>query len=153
MFGKVMSVPDELIIEYLVHCTRVPMEEVNAWETKIKAGENPRDAKVFLGQSLVSLYHGEEEGVKAVEYFVSTFSKGEIPQDVLEIKIHDSISLTECVLSSGYATSNSDARRKIEQGGVSIDGEKLLDPNFVITTELNEKVLKVGKKDFVKIVF
>ncbi len=82
MFGKIMSVPDELIVEYLVHCTRVPMNEVKAWEAKIQAGENPRDAKVFLGQSLVELYHGKAEAEKAVEYFVKTFSKGEIPSDV-----------------------------------------------------------------------
>ncbi|MCW1888622.1 MAG: tyrosine--tRNA ligase [Candidatus Moranbacteria bacterium] len=153
MFGKIMSVPDELIVEYLVHCTRVPMEEVHVWESKIKAGENPRDAKVFLGQSLVELYHGKEEAEKAVEYFVKTFSKGEIPEDVATKQVVENQTLVDFIVSADLAESKSDARRKIEQGGVSIDGEKLTDPYLVLEKSLDTKVLKVGKKDFVKIVF
>ena len=153
MFGKAMSVPDELIVEYLVHCTRVPLEQVKAWEEKLAAGENPRDAKVFLAQSLVALYHGAEAGTEAVKYFVNTFSKGEVPTDVAIHQVEGEQSLVDVIVSVGFAESKSDARRKIEQGGVSIDGEKLLDPNLVLTDKLNEKVLKVGKKDFVKIIF
>jgi tyrosyl-tRNA synthetase len=153
MFGKVMSVPDELIIEYLIHCTRVPMAEVEAWEEKLKAGENPRDAKVFLAQALVTLYHGESAGAEAVAYFVNTFSKGEVPADVVSHSVAEGQALLEVIVAAGLAESKSDARRKIEQGGVSIDGEKLLDPNQALTAELHEKVLKVGKKDFVRLVF
>jgi tyrosyl-tRNA synthetase len=153
MFGKIMSVPDELIVEYLVHCTRVPMNEVKAWEAKIQAGENPRDAKVFLGQSLVELYHGKEEAEKAVEYFVKTFSKGEIPSDVATKQVAENQTLVDFIVSAGFAESKSDARRKIEQGGVSIDGEKLTDPLMILGSALDTKVLKVGKKDFVRIVF
>ena len=153
MFGKVMSVPDELIVDYLVHCTRVPMNEVKAWEAKIQAGENPRDAKVFLGQSLVELYYGKEESTKAVEYFVKTFSKGEIPSDVATKQVTENQTLVDFIVSAGLAESKSDARRKIEQGGVSIDGEKLIDPLMILGSALDTKVLKVGKKDFVRIVF
>ncbi len=154
MFGKVMSVPDELIVDYLVHCTRVPMEEVRAWEAKIKAGENPRDAKVFLGQSLVELYHGKEEAEKAVEYFVKTFSKGEIPEDVAMCHVADKQNIVDVITSLGLAESRSDARRKIEQGGVSIEGEKIMDSTFDLDANIhNQKVLKVGKKDFVRLVF
>ena len=153
MFGKVMSVPDELIVDYLVHCTRVPMNEVKAWEAKIQAGENPRDAKVFLGQSLVELYHGKDEAEKAVEYFVKTFSKGEIPSDVDKKQVTENQTLVDFIVSAGLAESKSDARRKIEQGGVSIDGEKLIDPFMILESTLDTKVLKVGKKDFIRIVF
>ena len=153
MFGKVMSVPDELIVEYLVHCTRVSMEQVKAWEEKIKAGENPRDAKVFLAQSLVALYHGEDEAKKSVEYFVNTFSKGEVPSDVASYQVEDGQTLVDIIVATSLAESKSDARRKIEQGGVTIDGQKLTDPNFTLNDALNGKTLKVGKKDFVKLVF
>ncbi len=153
MFGKTMSVPDDLIIEYLVHCTRVPMEEVAEWEAKIKTGENPRDAKVFLAKSLVALYHGDEEAEKAVEYFINTFSKGEIPEDIQEVAVQEGLGIIELLVNQQLAASNSDARRKIEQGGVSLDGEKISDANFAFLPEHANKVLKVGKKDFVKIVF
>ncbi len=153
MFGKSMSVPDELIIEYLVHCTRVPMEEVKSWEEKLKSGENPRDAKVFLAQSLVELYHGKDEAEKAVEYFVKTFSKGEIPEDVREVSVKEGLGIVEFLVTEELATSNSDARRKIEQGGVSLDGQKITDSNFSFLIDHTGKILKVGKKDFVKIIF
>ena len=153
MFGKVMSVPDDLIIEYLVHCTRVPLVEVNVWEAKIKAGENPRDAKVFLAQSLVALYHGVEAGEQAVEYFVNTFSKGQIPEEVRAFKLKERTGIIQFLVMTELAGSNSDARRKIEQGGVSIDGIKILDDVFLLAEEHSGKVLKVGKKDFVRIVF
>lgn len=153
MFGKVMSVPDELIVEYLVHCTRVSMEQVKAWEEKIKAGENPRDAKVFLAQSLVALYHGEDEAKKSVEYFVNTFSKGEVPSDVASYQVEDGQTLVDIIVATSLAESKSDARRKIEQGGVTIDGQKLTDPNLTLNDALNGKILKVGKKDFVRLVF
>lgn len=153
MFGKTMSVPDDLITEYLVHCTRVPMEEVGAWETKIKSGENPRDAKVFLAQSLVELYHGKEEADKAVEYFVKTFSKGEVPEDVKEVRTSLGESLLELLVRCELAQSKGDARRKIEQGGVGLDGEKIVDINFSFLPDHAGKVLKVGKKDFVRITF
>lgn len=162
MFGKVMSVPDELIIEYLIHCTRVPMEEVKVWEEKLAAGENPRDAKVFLGQSLVELYHGKDEAEKAVEYFVRTISKGLAPDEVREVKVmwEDALDGYENVAAflvrNGLATSKSDANRKIEQGGVNevtLDGEKIPVGARMFSKEDEGKILKVGKKDFVKIVF
>lgn len=154
MFGKVMSVPDELIAEYLVHCTRVSMEEVNVWKEKLAAGENPRDAKVFLAQSLVSLYHGEDEGAKAVEYFINTFSKGLVPDEVREVAMNAPESLSFLIARiSLVSMSHSEAKRLIEQGGISVDGEKLLDPLLSVDQGFDGKVLKIGKKDFAKIVF
>jgi len=154
MFGKVMSVPDELIVEYLIHCTRVPLEQVRAWEEKLSSGENPRDAKVFLAQSLVTLYHGEDEGAKAVEYFVNTFSKGLIPEEVREVAMNVPESLSFLIARiSLVPMSHSEAKRLIEQGGISIDGEKLLDPSLNVDQEFDGKIFKIGKKDFAKIVF
>lgn len=151
MFGKTMSIPDELIIDYLVHCTRVPMAEVAAWESQLKDGANPRDAKVFLAKALVSMYHGGEAGADAESYFVNTFSKGEIPTDIPEHAAEKGQALVDFLVAAGVAESKSDARRKIEQGGVSMNNEKITDPAALMSEVHAGQVLKVGKKDFVKV--
>lgn len=154
MFGKVMSMGDELIVKYLVHCTRVPMEEVSEIEKQMENGSlNPRDAKLRLAGEIVTIYHGEEAAREAREFFINTFSKKEIPTDIAEFKVEGEMRLAEFVFKSGNATSMSDARRKIEQGGVSVDDEKFTDPQMAVTGELDGKVMKVGKMGFVKIIF
>lgn len=155
MFGKVMSIPDDLITKYLIHCTRVPMEKVREIEESMKSEKlNPRDAKLELATEIVRIYHGEEKAKEAQKYFVDTFSKGEIPKDIAEIKVEgESIKLTEFLMKAGQAKSISDARRKIEQGGVETEGEKITDWNIVLDKKYDEKVFKVGKFGFVKIKF
>ncbi len=149
MFGKVMSIPDELIGSYFVHCTRVVMADVE----EIMKAENPRDAKVRLAREIVTLYHGADAAAKAEEYFVNTFSKKEIPEDIAELRIGDGTGIIDVIMSAGFAETRSDARRKIEQGGVELGGERITDWNFSISSDRSGKVLKVGKKDFVRIVF
>lgn len=149
MLGKVMSIPDELIESYFVHCTRVPMEEV---ESLLKV-ENPRDAKLRLGREIVKIYHDEESAREAEAYFVSTFSKREAPQDIREVKLTSEMSLLDFLVQEGFATSRGDARRKIEQGGVEIDGVKVLDRDFTLTNMGKPSIIKCGKKDFAQVVF
>lgn len=149
MLGKVMSIPDELIESYFVHCTRVPMEEV---ESLLKV-ENPRDAKLRLGREIVKTYHDEESAREAEAYFVSTFSKREAPQDIREVKLTSEMSLLDFLVKEGFATSRGDARRKIEQGGVEIDGVKVLDRDFTLTNMGKPSIIKCGKKDFAQVVF
>lgn len=153
MFGKVMSIPDELIMEYFVHCTRVPMEEVGRIAEEIVTGGNPRDAKVRLGKEIVAIYHGAEAATQAEQYFIETFSKGVTPEDVRPSQSPPELTVTEFMVAEGLASSKSDARRKIEQGGVSVENEKITDVNAIIGDHFDGKVMKVGKKDFVKIVF
>ncbi len=152
MFGKVMSIPDELLLSYFTHCTRVPLSEVEKIMSGIQTGANPRDAKVRLAKEIVTLYHGAEEAEKAEQYFVETFSKKHIPQDVREIKVAENIKVVDVMAESDLAKNKSDARRKIEQGGVSLGDEKISDGARIFTKSDNGKVLKVGKKDFVRIV-
>lgn len=147
MFGKVMSIPDELIETYFIHCTRVPLEQVQTF----MQSPNPRDAKIALAKSLVTLYHGEAEAQAAEAYFVNTFSKGEIPEEVEELSTVAEETVVDALVAGNLATSKSDARRKIEQGGVSIDGEKITDIEAQISSEQSDKILKVGKKDFRKL--
>lgn len=155
MFGKVMSIPDELIETYFVHCTRVPMEGVK----RITALPNPRDAKLRLAEAIVKLYHGEAEAKQAVEYFVATFSKGQLPENIPEQKVRWSDELNahenilDYIIGAGLAASRGEARRKIEQGGVYIDGVRTVEVRILNPDADNGKVLQVGKKDFVRIVF
>ncbi len=158
MFGKVMSVPDSLITDYFVHCTRVPMAEIGKMAEEMVTGGNPRDAKVRLAKEIVRIYHGDALADQAEQYFIETFSKGHIPTDIREHKaewcepLNSYQNLQDYIVSAGLATSRSDARRKIEQGGIYIDGVRTIDAR-ILTKDDEGKVVQVGKKDFVKIVF
>jgi len=149
MFGKIMSVPDELLESYFVHTTRVPMEEIRT----LMEFDNPRDAKLRLGREIVAIYHGEERARAAEEYFVSIFSKREIPEDVRESHLSAEVSLLDFLVREGFASSRAEARRKVEQGGVELDGEKILDRDLVLTRKEKPVIIKCGKKDIVRVVF
>ncbi len=153
MFGKIMSIPDELIMEYFVHCTRVPMTEVEKMAADIINGGNPRDAKLRLAKEIVTLYHGADAADKEEQYFIETFSKKHVPENMPEAILEEPIALVDLIVKNSLASSKGDARRKIEQGGVELDGEKVTDGQFVVNKDHDGNVLKVGKKDFVRIVF
>ncbi len=157
MFGKVMSVPDNLITDYFVHCTRIPMTEIAKMAEDMVTGGNPRDAKVRLAKEIVQLYHGEAEAIQAEQYFIETFSKGVTPQNVREVLLEPALegyeNIESFIARIGLATSKSDARRKIQQGGVNLGDERIVVGSRMFTKEDNGKVMKVGKKDFVKVVF
>lgn len=146
-FGKVMSAPDNLIVSYFIHCTRVPMEEIKKMEKELKGGANPRDAKMQLAYEIVKMYHGEKEAQKAQENFISQFSKKEIPEEIKEVKVK-SKNILDILVETGLCASKGDARRNVEQGGVSVDGEMVKDFNFEVASGA---VIKKGKRNFVKI--
>lgn len=154
MFGKVMSIPDELIIKYLIHCTRISMDEITQREKEMKDGANPRDIKLKLAKEIVRIYHGEKEAEKTEEYFVNTFSKKETPDEIREVRIEKGeVGLLDFLVLAETAKSKGDARRKIEQGGVEINGEKITDWKTVLSKKDSGAVVKVGKIHFVKIKF
>jgi len=151
MFGKVMSIPDDLIMDYFVHCTRVPMSEIAKMAEDIVTGGNPRDAKARLAKEIVALYHGEEAAEKAEAYFVETFSEKKTPKHVEAYEAHENV--LDFMVSAKLASSKSEARRLIQQNGVSIDGEKVVVGELILSKELHDgKIMKVGHR-FVKIVF
>lgn len=153
-FGQVMAQSDEMTKVLLVNCTLLPLPEID----EIMTAENPRDAKLRLAKEIVTIYHGTEEAEKAQQYFIDTFSKKQIPTEIKEQKVEwcdplDSYqNLIDFIVSAGLATSRSDARRKMEQGGLYIDGVRTIESR-ILTPDDNGKVVQVGKKDFVKIVF
>ena len=150
MFGQVMAWSDGLIVPGFELCTNISMEELKEIDPK----KNPRDAKLKLAYEITKINHGEEKAEIAQEYFINTFSKKEMPKEVAEFIIENELmKIAELLVKSGNATSLSDARRKIEQGGVSIEDKKITDPQTLITKEFSGSVIKVGKFGFVKIIF
>lgn len=149
MYGKVMSLRDELIVAYFIRATRVPLEEIKEIERTLAQGINPRDTKMQLARTLVALYHGEQKAGDAEENFVSTFQKGAVPTDILEVSAADGALLVEVVTSAGLAKSKTEWRTLVDGGAVSwMEGdEKVSDPS----EKVHSGVLKVGKRRFLKI--
>ena len=153
MYGKSMSYPDSAILSGLELLTEVSMEEIKKIDEEIKNGANPMTFKKLMAFEIVRLIKGEKEAKKAEEYFENTFSKKEVPEDISEAKAQENMKLIDFLVSAKVASSNSDARRKIEQGGVEISGNKIEDWKTILNKEYDGKVMRVGKKDFVKIKF
>jgi len=146
-FGKIMSIPDDLIFQYLKVYTDLDSEKIKELESKVKKGDNPRDAKVVLAYEVVKKYHGEDDAEKEKNNFTDVFSKGGVPDKMPEYKLKSKETVIDVLLNSKLVASKSDARRAIEQGGVSIDGEKVTNINAVATPG----ILKKGKRHFIKI--
>lgn len=157
IFGKVMSISDELMFKYYEMVTDIPMEEVKTLEEGMKDGSiHPRDIKVRLGKEICAQFYDKETAEKAEMEFNKIFVKKDIPDDMPEYKIQDEdlvdgkIWIVKLLTLTQMAKSNGEARRLIKGGGVSFDGEKITDDEFELTTPFNG-VLKVGKRRFVKI--
>ena len=149
MYGKVMSIPDDLIMDYFKLCTDVETEALKIIEDEAK--ENPRDTKAKLAKLIVEMYHSEEEADKAAVEFDRIFKNHEKPTEMPVKKIEkneyraDEL-LVECELSS----SKSEARRLIEQNAVEIEGEKITEPEKMVEIK-DQMIIQVGKRRFVKI--
>lgn len=157
MFGKLMSIPDEVMPSYYELCTDMPLDEIEGIKTDLAAGKvHPMDVKKRLAREIVSIYHSPEAGAEAQAEFERVFSSREVPQDMPEITIapseleDGSIRLTKLLTLTEMAPSGSEARRLIQSGAVSVDGEKLTDVMGSIAPK-NGQVLKVGKLKFAKL--
>ena len=151
MFGKVMSLRDELIVKYFINATRVPLSKADEAEASLGRGENPRDVKLQLAEEIVSMYYGKDEAKRAREAFLSTFQKKEIPEGIEEIKGEGK--LGELLKAKEIVSSMTDWRRLVEEGAVKrlIEGgeeEKITDDTILATPG----VYKIGKRRFVKII-
>ncbi len=149
MFGKVMSWTDGMILSGFELCTKVPVQEIKEIEKELASGVNPRDLKVKLAGEIVKTFLGEEAAKKGEEYFVHTFSKKEVPDEIPEIvpSVYDVITvLTE----SKICKSKSEARQNIDQGGVKINEVKVEAKNYTVPVKSGDVVQK-GSRFFVKI--
>ncbi|MCI6275813.1 MAG: tyrosine--tRNA ligase [Clostridium sp.] len=150
MYEKVMKVPDNLIIKYFNLATDLHPDVVAEIEKSLKDGSvNPRDIKMRLAREIVALYHDEAEVQSAEEAFKNIFQKNLIPEDLKEISISENSSLISAMVSSGFVPSNSEAKRLVKQGGVKINGEKVSDINFELSSD---DVVQIGKAKFFKAV-
>ena len=150
MFGGIMSWSDELIPVGFELLTAVPMQEVEKIKNDMHGGSNPRDAKIRLAKEIVKSFYDENSAESAEKYFVNTFSKGETPVDIQEIKLETGESLMSKLVAENIVSSGSEWRRLVESGAVKKeDGTKIEDINF---TPAETTVLKIGKMKFVKII-
>jgi tyrosyl-tRNA synthetase len=145
IFGKTMSIPDNLIYKYFKFCTSISEEELKKIKRELEDKKtNPRNLKVKLAYELVKKYYDEHSAINARNEFELIFVKKEIPDDIPEYK------LVNIMKDSGLSDSTSEAVRLIKQGGVSIDGEKISDKDLVISDD-KDFILKVGKRKFLKV--
>ena len=157
IFGKTMSIPDSLLPNYLRLCTDFSREERDADIAAFERGEgNPVHLKRKLARHLVDLYCGSGEGQKAEAAFDQVFVKRDLPDDMPEAEFSlggDPVWIVGLMREKGLAKSAGEARRLISQGAVSLDGEKVESPDMEISLDrVGEKVLKVGKRRFFKII-
>ncbi|MCS7202219.1 MAG: tyrosine--tRNA ligase [Dictyoglomus sp.] len=153
MYGKIMSIPDELLIRYFQLATDLPKNEIERIEKGLKNGTiHPRDAKARLAREIVRIYHGEEKSIEAEEEFNRVFRQKGLPEEIEEYILDEKkIWIVKLLNVIGAVKSNSEARRLISQGAVEIDGERILDSNLELTIE-RPIVLRVGKHFFKKVI-
>jgi tyrosyl-tRNA synthetase len=154
MYGKLMSISDDLMWRYYELLSDISPEELEKKRSLVESGEyHPKRAKMDLAFEIVARFHGIESARRAEEEFERVFSKREVPAEMayFEFKVEGGMKLVRILTESGLAKSNSEAKRLIEQGGVKIDGEKIVDVDFVIPSDGRERVIKVGKKSFIRI--
>jgi tyrosyl-tRNA synthetase len=158
MFGKLMSVSDDLMWKYWLLLTDRSAEEIDEYRQQVGDGEvHPMDAKKALATAIVTEFHSLEAAEGARAEFERVFSSGQLPQDIPQVTVGatgDAMLLSKVVVESGLAASNSEARRLIQQGGVKVDGDAQRDIKAeIVTTGDKEILLQVGKRRFAKVKF
>jgi tyrosyl-tRNA synthetase len=154
MFGKIMSISDELMWRYFELLSFRPMDEIEQWKADVDAGENPRDIKFKLAEELIERFHNEAAATQARENFIARFQKGAIPDDIDEVVLdsgeHEGFPIAILLREAKLVSSTSDAYRMIKQGAVKIDSEKVIERNRLIPIGF-EGVVQVGKRRFAKV--
>ena len=153
MFGKIMSISDELMWRYFELLSFRPEVEIEQWRIECRSGANPRNYKVSLGQEIVARFHGQQAAKQALESFEARFQRGALPDDMEEIQIKvdgNGLAVANVLKMAGLVESTSEAMRLVKQGAVKIEGEKLEDPKAIITAPAKH-VYQVGKRKFARI--
>ncbi|MFL2714813.1 MAG: tyrosine--tRNA ligase [Gammaproteobacteria bacterium] len=153
MFGKIMSISDDLMWRWFELLSFLPEEEILNLKTEMKEGRNPRDIKFILAEELVDRFHDEGDGKKCRENFLNRFQKGKMPEDIETIEIdieNDSIPLVNLLKDTNMISSVSDGNRLIKQGGIKINQEKVVDMKLEISKG-SVNIYQVGKRKFLKI--
>ena len=153
MFGKIMSISDELMWRWFELLSLIPENEISILKKEVDNGANPRDIKFILAEELVDRFHEKGEGSNCKQKFLERFQKGAMPSDIKEVDIdieNETILLTNLLKTVEMTSSTSEAMRLIKQGGVKIDSEKVSDTKLEIKKG-SEAVYQVGKRKFLHI--
>lgn len=152
MFGKLMSIPDNLITRYYTLLTDVSEDELKEIETQLKSGVNPRDIKLKLAYTITEEYCGKDGAEFGKNEFINVVSNRGIPQDIQEVKIKEGENILDLLVELNFVQSKGEAKRLIQGGGVKIDGEKISDISYSINFEKESLILQSGKRNFAKLV-
>ncbi|MCK5395483.1 MAG: tyrosine--tRNA ligase [Gammaproteobacteria bacterium] len=153
MFGKIMSISDDLMWRYFELLSFRPMSEIASFKQEMEDGKNPRDIKFLLAEEIIARFHSEADATAAREGFIAQFAKNKIPDDIPEFSFDASVDgypIANLLKDAGLCGSTSDAMRMIQQGAAKIDGEKVADKSVKIMKG-TEGVFQVGKRKFAKI--
>jgi tyrosyl-tRNA synthetase len=153
MFGKIMSISDELMWRYFELLSFRPMSEILQWKKATEEGANPRDYKVSLAQEIITRFHDAAAASKALESFEARFVRGAMPDDIEEVTVKGEAAgcaIANLLKEAGLTASTSEAIRMINQGAVKIDGEKVSDSKLILPIG-SQHVYQVGKRKFAKV--
>ena len=152
MFGKIMSISDDLMWRWFELLSFRPINEINELKKEVKSGMNPRDTKILLAEEIIERFHSKEDAGNAKNTFLDRFQKGAKPKDIetFSISLDDDIAIGNLLKESGLVQSTSEAMRLVKQGAVKINDEKIDDPKLSIAKN-QELLVQVGKRRFLKI--
>ena len=154
MFGKIMSISDDLMWRYFELLSFRPMSEIEGFKQEMEQGKNPRDIKFLLAEEIITRFHNEAEATAAREGFIAQFAKNKIPDDIPELSFEapaEGYPIANLLKDAGLCGSTSDAMRMIQQGAAKIDGEKVTDKSVKIKKG-TDGVFQVGKRKFAKLI-
>ena len=150
MYGKILSIPDDLMSTYYEYLTPLSKDELDSMKKELI--KSPRDLKRQLARIVVEIYHNKDEAIKAEESFDKLFIKKDIPDEMPECTITSNAKVIDLITDNALVGSRGDAKRLIKQGAVSVDGNKVDDLNFEISKLETPQILKAGKRKFLKII-
>ena len=153
MFGKIMSISDDLMWRWFELLSFMSEEKINSLKKEVQDGKNPRDIKFILAEEIVDRFHKDGDGQKCKESFLNRFQKGQIPKNVDSVNVNidgESILLVNLLKETNMIASVSEGNRLIKQGGIKVNSEKVNDPKFEISIN-SENLYQVGKRRFLKI--
>ncbi|STO54094.1 tyrosyl-tRNA synthetase [Canicola haemoglobinophilus] len=149
MFGKIMSISDELMWDWYNLLSFRPLTEIAQLKADVENGRNPRDIKILLAKEIIARFHSAEEADHAEQEFINRFQKGAMPDEMPEFTFTGEMGLANLLKEAGLVGSTSEAIRMVQQGGVKIDGEKV--ENAKLTISASTAVYQVGKRKFARI--
>ncbi len=149
MFGKIMSISDDLMWDYYELLSFRPLEDVAQFKQDVQAGKNPRDIKILLAKEIIARFHSDADADAAEQTFINRFQKGAMPDEMPSFTFEQGIAIGNLLKEAGLVSSTSDALRMVRQGAVKIDGKKVEDTKLVPAA--GEAVYQVGKRKFARV--